>query len=166
MAVTSILRQGPGEEGARWGPAGRQAARRRQEDLPGVGTRRQRCPRPSASPPTSPFPTCWHPPPQPDLVQLLPEPPSPHTGLCLLCSRCLPKPFPHIPQGPAKCRSSTNRHLPRLRADVPHLSLEVPSLEAPTNCFSWTCLAPPGSRDFEGKVTLCPSGPLVPRTGL
>lgn len=56
---------------------------------------------PSASPPTRPLPTCWHHPFQPDLMQLFSA--NPTTGLCLLCSHCLPKPFPHIPQSPAKC---------------------------------------------------------------
>lgn len=56
----------------------------------------------------------------------LPTPPNTHTGLCLLFFCCLTKPFPHIPQGPAKCPSSTKRHLPCLKAHVAHFSSEAP----------------------------------------
>lgn len=47
-------------------------------------------PKASASPPTRPFPICWHLPPQTDLVQLFPEPLSRHTvlGLGLAPAAC------------------------------------------------------------------------------
>lgn len=52
---------------------------------------------------------------------------TPTTGLCLPRSCRLPKAFPHIPWGPAKCHPSTRRDLPRLRADVPRPSPDVSS---------------------------------------
>lgn len=124
-------RQGPGEEGARWVPAGRASCMERERGLPGGGKRKQSCPRPSTSPPTSPFPHAGTFLPNQTLCNCslqhpLPTAPNTHTGLCLLFFCCLTKPFPHIPQGPAKCPCSTKRHLPCLKAHVPHLSSEAP----------------------------------------
>lgn len=78
----------------------------------------------------------------------------PTAGLCLRGSCCLPKPFPHVPQGAAQGPSSTET------PPAPHL----PLLEAPPG-FAWSCLAPAGSGDLENRVLWRLASPWGPELG-